>query len=84
MKWPRGRYNGRRIVGVSFKFVLDITDWRWLPVIGHDCGMFHWLCWRSWTEPAYESWWRAEKRVVVVNLDYETDPKTGDVRIVQK
>jgi len=54
MHWPRGRYNGKRIVGISFKVVVDVTHWRWVPMIGHGFGMFHWLCWRSWTEAAYE------------------------------
>lgn len=84
MKWPRGRYNGKRIVGIEFKFVLDVTSWKWLPTIGHGFGMFHWLCFRSWTNAAYEAHWKTEKRSVVVKLDYETDPETGDVRIVQK
>lgn len=54
MKWPRGKYNGRRIVGIDFHIVIDVTDWRWLPVIGHHVGMFHWLFWRSWTQAAYD------------------------------
>lgn len=62
VKWPRGRYNGKRIVGVEFKIVLDVTTWRWVPIVGHYCGMFHWLCFRSWTNPTYESEWKAEKR----------------------
>lgn len=62
MKWPTGRYNGKRIVGIEFKIVLDITTWRWVPIVGHCVGMFHWLCFRSWTNPAYESHWKAEKR----------------------
>ena len=63
MKWPRGRYNGRRIVGIEFYIVIDVTDWRWIPVIGHHVGMFHWLFWRSWTQAAYESEWRAERKL---------------------
>ena len=53
-RWPRGKYNGRRIVGISFKVVLDVTAWHWLPMIGHGHGMFHWLCFLSWTEAKYE------------------------------
>ncbi len=63
MKWPVGKYNGRRIVGITFKIVLDVTEWRWIPTIGHDCGMFHWLCWRSWTEATYEDHYRARDRL---------------------
>ena len=51
--WPRGKYNGQRIVGVSFKIVLDVTAWEWLPIIGNHQGMFHWLCFRTWTEWQY-------------------------------
>lgn len=29
MKWPRGKYNGERIVGVRAKVVIDVTQW-WL------------------------------------------------------
>jgi hypothetical protein len=32
MTWPRGRYNGARIVGMSVKVVIDVTRWRiYLP-----------------------------------------------------
>lgn len=27
MKWPKGKYNGKRIVGFSIKFTIDITYW---------------------------------------------------------
>ena len=30
MKWPRGKYNGQKIVGIEFKFKVDITFWRLL------------------------------------------------------
>lgn len=29
MTWPRGRYNGDRIVGVEVKIVFDVTVWWW-------------------------------------------------------
>jgi hypothetical protein len=29
MRWPRGRYNGQRIVGMEVKVRLDITSWHW-------------------------------------------------------
>lgn len=54
MRWPRGRYNGQRIVGVSFKIAIVVTTWRWVPWVGHYCGAFHWLCFRTWTEWCYE------------------------------
>lgn len=28
-RWPRGRYNGRRIVGVRVTFVVDVLRWYW-------------------------------------------------------
>lgn len=27
MKWPRGRYNGRRITGFQLKFIFDVRCW---------------------------------------------------------
>lgn len=54
MRWPRGRYNGQRIVGVWFKISLNVTHWIWVPWVGHDCGAFHWLCFRTWTGWEYE------------------------------
>jgi|DEB19_MinimDraft_3_1074340.scaffolds.fasta_scaffold95338_1 hypothetical protein len=62
IRWPRGRYNGWRITGIEFKFVLDVTSWEWLPVIGHHCGMFHWLCFRSWTQWHYDQFNRKENK----------------------
>ena len=29
MKWPRGKYNGMRIVGIEIKMKIDIREW-WL------------------------------------------------------
>lgn len=28
MRWPRGKYNGARIVGFEVKVRCDVTDWR--------------------------------------------------------
>jgi hypothetical protein len=33
MHWPRGKYNGQRIVGIEIRFKLNIT---------------YWLCTASW------------------------------------
>ena len=52
-RWPRGKYNGQRIVGVTFEFKIDVTLWFWRPVIGQ-FGAFHWLCFLTWTEWTYE------------------------------
>ena len=54
MRWPRGRYNGLRIVGVSFKLSIDVTRWYWLPKRVRYCGGLHWLCVRTWTQFEYE------------------------------
>lgn len=60
MKWPRGKYNGQRIVGTTFKIAIDITDWQWKPlIIWWQCGGIHWLCVRTWTSWTYDTW---EKR----------------------
>ena len=29
MKWPRGRYNGQRIVGVDIHVIVDVCWWTW-------------------------------------------------------
>jgi len=54
MKWPRGRYNGQRIVGVRVTVALNVIRWHWWPIFGQHCGAFHWLC--------IYSWWSAEYR----------------------
>ena len=53
--WPRGKYNGRRIVGFSVRISIDVTDWRWLPYIRWQWHLkcCHWLCVRSWIEKNY-------------------------------
>lgn len=55
LKWPRGRYNGKRIVGIRISLTVNVRRWHvWLkrrhlpysialgPV-------------RGWVEPSYES-----------------------------
>lgn len=29
MKWPRGKYNGWRIVGIDVHMKIDVLDWWW-------------------------------------------------------
>lgn len=65
MKWPRGRYNGRRIIGISFKVQFTVNNWRWIPTIGGCQGMFHWLCFRSWTEAVYDWPSLAQQRIAI-------------------
>ncbi len=56
MRWPREKYNGKRIVGVEFKFVIDVCDWHWLPTFRcwKFSGGIHWLCFRTFTNWNYE------------------------------
>jgi hypothetical protein len=60
MKWPTGRYNGMRIVGVDIRFQIDVTEWLWRPMIGHRCGALHWGCVRSWWQLCYERFPRGD------------------------
>lgn len=56
MKWPTGRWNGLRIVGVFFKIHVDVTDWIIRPVFPNRYGRcFAWLCFRVWFGWNYES-----------------------------
>jgi hypothetical protein len=54
MRWPRGRYNGRRVVGVRVAVSIDVTVWLWRPVVGQWVGALHWFCLRSWWGFEYE------------------------------
>lgn len=54
MKWPRGRYNGKRIVGFEFHVYLDVTMWYWRPRFAGYVGGVHWLCFRTFTTASYE------------------------------
>lgn len=59
MQWPRGRYNGRRIVGVRLHVRINLLMWRRLPKaeIRNLYGqylVFHWLCWYSFFEVEYD------------------------------
>lgn len=47
MKWPRGKYNGKRIIGfsVDFKFTVDYWTLKFMWNIGNKSlhiGPFHW------------------------------------------
>ena len=54
MKWPRGRYNGKRIVGVRFAVRIDITDWAWRPKRIRYASAVYWLCFIVRLEWEYE------------------------------
>lgn len=44
--WPRGKLNGRRIAGLSIKFTVDVSDFRWIPLLSWTkyCRLISWLC----------------------------------------
>jgi hypothetical protein len=56
MKWPRGKYNGERIVGFEFKFQMDVTDWAWIPRSPKYSHCLNWLCFRIWVQAHYDTW----------------------------
>ena len=62
MKWPRGRYNGMRIIGLEVKFKLCFTTWRWKPFIGGYCGGLHWGPFMSWWGFDYDQFEDFRKR----------------------
>lgn len=46
MKWPRGKWNGRKIQGFKISFELHVLKWYWVPIFAHNWGepLFRWLC----------------------------------------
>lgn len=52
MKWPRGKYNGRRIVGFVLKIKLDVCCWSLTIPRGGSCLGLGPL--RIWVEPNYK------------------------------
>lgn len=52
-RWPRGRYNGQRIVGFEVKLQLDVSQWLWRPMFLRFCNGAHLFCFRSWWHPVY-------------------------------
>lgn len=60
-RWPRGRYNGRRIGGFTLKLDVNLLHWSWVPrcsrpsMVRLSCTAFvRWLCVGIWVEPYYE------------------------------
>jgi hypothetical protein len=53
-RWPRGRYNGRRIVGVELKIIIDLSYWYWKPVQVKYGGGDHWLYFRTFIQWSYD------------------------------
>jgi hypothetical protein len=58
MRWPRGKYNGRRIEGFRLHFVLHVLDWYWKPLLhwNHGEPRFSWLCF-TWMACAQYVYW---------------------------
>lgn len=54
IKWPRGKYNGQRIVGFEVMFRMRFDLWRWKPIKVKYQGLFHWLCFTLKFEAVYE------------------------------
>ena len=51
--WPRGKYNGDRIVGLSFKASIRVDHWQWKPRWTKYTNCFTWLCVFVWIEAVY-------------------------------
>jgi len=58
MRWPRGRYNGRRIEGFRVHFTLHLLFWRFRPLMhwNHGEPRFTWLCFTWMAAPEYCYW----------------------------
>lgn len=46
MKWPTGKYNGKRIDGFKVSLEVHLLWWNWKPVFSANFGepYFIWLC----------------------------------------
>ena len=46
MKWPRGKYNGRRIQGMRIAIAVHVREWRLRSIMRWNFGepYFLWLC----------------------------------------
>ena len=55
LRWPRGKYNGRRITGLSVKVRFDVAMFQWKPRASWDFGTpyFAWLFVIMNIEPIY-------------------------------
>ena len=45
-RWPRGKYNGRKIVGLELRFCVDLSWFRFVPHFRWRIGepLLLWLC----------------------------------------
>jgi hypothetical protein len=53
-RWPRGKYNGQRIMGVSFQFKFTLQGFEWKPRWVRYANCFRWLWFFVWINWAYE------------------------------
>lgn len=53
IRWPRGKFNGKRIVGFEIGFRFRIGMWNWIPHKPRYSGLFHWLCFTLKLEAVY-------------------------------
>jgi hypothetical protein len=53
-RWPRGRYNGKRIVGASIKFKFSVEYFEWRPKWIKYANCLRWLWFYLWIEWEYE------------------------------
>lgn len=76
MRWPVGRYNGRRIVGIEIDVKVDVIAWRWcLPSRWGRCLGLGPV--RIWVRPAYEHEVMAYRRGARVVIEPETQEARG-------
>lgn len=56
MKWPTGKYNGKRIDGFKVSAKIHLLWWNWLPKASFNFGepYFIWLCFTFRAEASYE------------------------------
>jgi len=55
MKWPTGKYNGRRIAGLEIIFRVNVLWWAWNPrIYFKSLSSIHFLCFHIWINPEYE------------------------------
>ncbi len=54
IKWLRGRWNGRLIMGASIKFKFSIEHFDWLPQWIRYANCFRWLWFYLWIHFEYE------------------------------
>jgi len=51
--WPRGRYNGQRVIGFSFKAAARLDSWQWRPRWNRYANCLTWLIFFVWIESVY-------------------------------